>query len=308
MHCNHWLGFQRTALSAAVAIVAAAPAMAQNTTAAIGGRVVTADGKPVAGATVTILHRESGSANTLVTDGEGRYNARGLRVGGPYSVTAVKGADKNSQDDIYLQLAESLNFDIRLGGQTLEAVVITGSATANSKFAASSGGAGTNIGRQELETQASINRNLQDYARPTRAWRRPTRTAAKCRSPARTRATTRSPSTASHQRHLRPGSQRQPDRAPADLDRSDPVGAGQRRQLRRHPAGLHRRQRQRRHQVGHQRVQGRRLLRLPRRPPGRQALQPTTGDHRLRRLQGNTKGLWAAARSSRTSCSSSPCL
>jgi hypothetical protein len=158
-------GFPLSALCAAVAIVAAAPAMAQNTTAAIGGRVVTADGKPVAGATVTILHRESGSANTLVTDGEGRYSARGLRVGGPYSVTAVKGADKNSQDDIYLQLAESLNFDIRLGGQTLEAVVVTGSATANSKFAASSGGAGTNLGRQELDAYASIARNLQDYAR-----------------------------------------------------------------------------------------------------------------------------------------------
>ena len=158
-------GFPLSALCAAVAIVAAAPAMAQNTTAAIGGRVVTADGKPVAGATVTILHRESGSTNTLVTDSEGRYSVRGLRVGGPYSVTAVKGSDKNSQDDIYLQLAESLNYDIRLGGQTLEAVVITGSAAANNKFAASSGGAGTSLGRQELDAYASIARNLQDYAR-----------------------------------------------------------------------------------------------------------------------------------------------
>ncbi|MBI3349446.1 MAG: TonB-dependent receptor [Burkholderiales bacterium] len=159
-------GFPLSALCAAVAIVAAAPAMAQNTTAAIGGRVITADGKPVAGATVTVVHRESGSANTLVTDAEGRYSARGLRVGGPYSVTAVKGADKSSQDDIYLQLAESLNFDIRLGGQTLEAVVVTGSAaSANSKFNSSNAGAGTNLGRQELDAYASIARNLQDYAR-----------------------------------------------------------------------------------------------------------------------------------------------
>lgn len=158
--------FPLSALCAAVAIVAAAPAMAQNTTAAIGGRVTTAAGAPVAGATVTILHKDSGSANTLVTDGEGRYSARGLRVGGPYSVTAVKGADKSSQDDIYLQLAESLNFDIRLGGQTLEAVVVTGSATsANSKFNSSNAGAGTNLGRQELDAYASIARNLQDYAR-----------------------------------------------------------------------------------------------------------------------------------------------
>ena len=158
-------GFPLSALCAAVAIVAAAPAMAQNTTAAIGGRVTSSDGKAVVGATVTILHRESGSSNTLVTDGEGRYSARGLRVGGPYSVTAVKGSDRSSQDDIYLQLADALNFDIRLGGQTLEAVVVTGSSAANSKFASSSGGAGTNLGRQELDAYASIARNLQDYAR-----------------------------------------------------------------------------------------------------------------------------------------------
>lgn len=159
-------GFPLSALCAAVAIVAAAPVMAQNTTAAIGGRVTSPDGKPIAGATVTILHRESGSTNTLVTDGEGRYSARGLRVGGPYSITAVKGADKSVQDDIYLQLAESLNFDVRLGSQQLEAVVVTGSAaSANSKFNSSNAGAGTNLGRQELDAYASIARNLQDYAR-----------------------------------------------------------------------------------------------------------------------------------------------
>jgi|GEM_PF-3917982 len=157
--------FPLSALCAAVAIVAAAPAMAQNTTAAIGGRVTAGDGKAIAGATVTIVHRESGSTNTLVTDAEGRYSARGLRVGGPYTVTAVKGSDRSVQDDVYLQLAESLSFDIRLGGNTLEQVVVTGSAAANNKFNSASMGAGTALGRQELDAYASIARNLQDYAR-----------------------------------------------------------------------------------------------------------------------------------------------
>jgi hypothetical protein len=77
--------FPRTALAVAVALVAAAPALAQNTTAAIGGRVTSPDGQPVAGATVVVLHRESGSVSTLTTDADGRYNARGLRAGGPYT-------------------------------------------------------------------------------------------------------------------------------------------------------------------------------------------------------------------------------
>ena len=56
MNRMDWLGFSRTAIAVAVAVVAAAPALAQNTTSGINGQVTGADGKPVAGATVTILH------------------------------------------------------------------------------------------------------------------------------------------------------------------------------------------------------------------------------------------------------------
>jgi len=158
--------FPRTALAVAVALVAAAPAMAQNTTAAIGGRVTSPDGKPVAGATVVVLHRESGSSNTLTTDADGRYSARGLRVGGPYVITVSKGADKSVNDEVYLALAETTLVDLRLGSAQvqLEQVVITGSG-ANSKFSASSMGSGTQIGRAQLDAYASIQRNLQDYVR-----------------------------------------------------------------------------------------------------------------------------------------------
>ena len=104
---RHWAGFSRTALSAAVAILAAAPVLAQNTTAGVAGRVTGADGRPVAGASVTILHRESGSVNKVVSDEQGRYAARGLRVGGPYTVTFSKGGVTETRDDVYLLLAEA---------------------------------------------------------------------------------------------------------------------------------------------------------------------------------------------------------
>ena len=166
MNQKDWLGFSRTALAAAVAIVAAAPVMAQNTTSAIGGRVVGADGKPVAGATVVILHKESGSSNTQTTDADGRYNARGLRVGGPYTITVTKGGDREVSENVYLALAETLGLDVQLGKSStqLETVVTTGSATA-AKFNNSTMGSGTQISRAELDAYASIARNLQDYAR-----------------------------------------------------------------------------------------------------------------------------------------------
>lgn len=155
--------FPRSALAVAVALVAAAPALAQNTTAAIGGRVATPDGKPVAGATVVVLHRESGSVSTFTTDADGRYSGRGLRVGGPYRVTVTKDGQSNVTDDVYLVLAETTLVDLRLGQQQLEQVVVTGSGS--SKYNASNQGSGTQLGRQDLDAYASIQRNLQDYAR-----------------------------------------------------------------------------------------------------------------------------------------------
>ena len=142
--------FTRHALAAAVAIVAAAPALAQNTSAAIGGRVLTPHGKPVAGATVVVLHVESGSANTLTTDAEGRFSARGLRVGGPYTVTVTKDGLRTVNEDLYLALAETAALDLRLGKveNQLEKVVVTASAT-GAKFGASNTGAGTAISRAD---------------------------------------------------------------------------------------------------------------------------------------------------------------
>jgi len=165
MSSRHWTDFSRTALSVAVAIVAAAPAMAQNTTSAVSGRITSADGKAVAGASVVVRHLESGSTSNLVTDSEGRYSARGLRVGGPYSIVVSKGADKQTRDDVYLALAETAALDFTLGGNVLSTVVVSGSSAAANKFNVGAQGAGTNLSRQELDAYASIARNLQDYAR-----------------------------------------------------------------------------------------------------------------------------------------------
>ncbi len=157
--------FARSAVCAAVAIVTA-PVLAQNTTSAIGGRITTADGKPVAGAVITLVHVESGSTNRIVTDADGRYNARGLRVGGPYTVTITGAGDTQKRDDVFLPLAETLALDVTLGGTVtaLGAVSVTGT-VANNKFNNSTMGAGTQLGSRELAAFASIQRNLQDYAR-----------------------------------------------------------------------------------------------------------------------------------------------
>lgn len=163
MSDRHWFGFSRTVISVAVAM-AAAPALAQNTTAAVGGRVLAADGKPVAGATVTIRHIESGSVSTATTDAEGRYALRGLRVGGPYTVAFAKGGQTDTRENVFLTLAETTTLDGSIGAAAAT-VVVTGSAAAANRFSSASMGAGTNIGSREINSLASIQRSLQDYAR-----------------------------------------------------------------------------------------------------------------------------------------------
>ena len=150
-------------IAAAAAIVICAPALAQNTTSSLGGRVTDDAGKPIGGARVTIVHVESGSVANATTDAEGRYSARGLRVGGPYTVTfAVRGFSEK-QEGVYLQLAEAQALDMVLPVPVTR-VTVTGQGVSD-KINSSVMGTGTNISSRDLTALASIQRNLQDYAR-----------------------------------------------------------------------------------------------------------------------------------------------
>lgn len=154
--------FLRSALALAVAAIIV-PAAAQNTTAALAGRVNGADGKPVAGASVAIVHKESGATSVTTTDAEGRFSARGLRVGGPFLVTVSQGGRTEKQDGVFLTLAETTSLSLVLGGPS--ATVTVSGRSVSDVFDRAAMGAGTNITNAEVQAMASIQRSLQDYAR-----------------------------------------------------------------------------------------------------------------------------------------------
>ena len=62
-------------------------AYAQETTSAVGGEIVDQTGASVRGASVVIVHTPSGTRSQTATDANGTFNARGLRPGGPYTLT-----------------------------------------------------------------------------------------------------------------------------------------------------------------------------------------------------------------------------
>ena len=149
-------------------VLASAPVFAQSTSAGLGGQVVGADGQPVVGAEVTIVHAESGTVSRVTTDASGRYNARGLRVGGPYTVTINKaGAGSRSQDDIYLPLNQVATVNAQLNNDvtTLGSVQAVATMGGSEIFSAEKMGTGTNVTRETIEALPSANRNIQDYIR-----------------------------------------------------------------------------------------------------------------------------------------------
>ncbi|MGN0863474.1 MAG: carboxypeptidase regulatory-like domain-containing protein, partial [Stenotrophomonas koreensis] len=151
-----------------VAALAAAPAFAQSTSAGVGGQVLSNAGQPVIGAEVVITHNESGTVSRATTDASGRYNARGLRVGGPYTITITKpGEGTKTEEGVYLNLNQVNTVNASLTGDvaTLEGVTAYAVAGGSEIFSANKMGTGTNLNRDMIEAMPSANRNIQDYMR-----------------------------------------------------------------------------------------------------------------------------------------------
>jgi len=153
-----------------VAALAAAPAFAQSTSAGVGGQVTSSAGQPVTGAEVTITHVESGTVSRATTDASGRYNARGLRVGGPYTITITKsGEGTKTEEGVYLNLNQVNTVNAALTGDmaatNLEAVQVLAVGGGSEIFSANKMGTGSNITRETMDALPSANRNIQDYIR-----------------------------------------------------------------------------------------------------------------------------------------------
>ncbi len=153
-------------LLALLALFASVPAFAQSTSASLAGRIIDAQGAPVASVSVDILHQPSGSKQSLVTDADGRFSTRGLRVGGPYTVTASKDGVDASRDDVFLLLAETASVTLTLASDAaeLEAIEVVAS-SALSTFTPDNMGASTNITVEQIEELPSIGRSIGDYVR-----------------------------------------------------------------------------------------------------------------------------------------------
>ncbi|MGM0705654.1 MAG: TonB-dependent receptor [Bacteroidota bacterium] len=139
---------------------------AQGTRASISGTVVDEEGEPLPGANIIAVHEPSGTQYGASSQSNGNYNLRGLRVGGPYTVTAsFVGYREQEETDINLQLGQERTLDFRLISESaeLEEVRVIGERSA--VISSDRTGASRNVSQEEIDRLPTINRSLTDFAR-----------------------------------------------------------------------------------------------------------------------------------------------
>ena len=146
--------------AAIAALVAPVSAHAQETTSSVRG-TVTAAGKPVAGATVTITHEPSGTTSNAVTDENGTYGFNGLRAGGPFTVKVkADGYEDGGVTELTLTPGSPTRLPITI--EQGSEIIVTAS---KSKAIDTSNGPITALTRDDIDGVASINRDIRDLAR-----------------------------------------------------------------------------------------------------------------------------------------------
>ena len=137
------------------------------TTASMTGTVTGAGGAPLAGARVRAVHVPSGTAYNAPARADGRYTIPGMRVGGPYVVTASAiGYAPQRRDDVTLSLgvAADIAFTLAQAAQQLEGVTVTAQ---TGVLSSTRTGAATTVSREAIERLPTISRTIGDLTRLT---------------------------------------------------------------------------------------------------------------------------------------------
>lgn len=139
--------------------------MAQQTTSEIRGTVTDNNGQVVSGASVTITDTRTGASRSTTTDSNGGFAARGLTVGGPYSVSAsATGFQSQRVNGVRANLgsATSVNVVLSAGSAASDEIVVIASRSNVSQLAI---GPSSTFDLATIEALPSISRDIRDVIR-----------------------------------------------------------------------------------------------------------------------------------------------
>lgn len=152
--------FLNSAAVAALGMAAASSAYAQETTSAVRGLVLSDSGEVIANAEVVVTHEPTGAVSNTRSRGDGSFDARGLRVGGPYTVEVrAPNFETRVVDNLFFTVGDPAEIEVMLYASGQE-IVVTGVAPRSTAE-----GSQTILGRDSIDGVVSVNRDIRDLAR-----------------------------------------------------------------------------------------------------------------------------------------------
>lgn len=137
------------------------------TTASMRGVVTDTNGETLPGANVLAVHMPSGTEYGTATQNDGTFNLRGMRVGGPYTVTVTfVGFESFTREGINLTLGDTYRLDVTLRDSAVELGEVQVVAQTGI-FDSENTGVGTNIGEDRIRNVPTVGRDLSDFTRLT---------------------------------------------------------------------------------------------------------------------------------------------
>ncbi|MDH5434868.1 MAG: carboxypeptidase-like regulatory domain-containing protein, partial [Gammaproteobacteria bacterium] len=144
----------RNTLLVIAAVLFSASAFSQVTSSDIRGELIDAQGNPVAGQMVEVIHTPTGRVKTAETTDNGVFYLTGLNVGGPY---VVKLADSSSMqatpiEELYLQLGKTSNVTLQVSSGD-QVVTVVGNRLLAGSY---QNGAGREFDERDINNSAAI--------------------------------------------------------------------------------------------------------------------------------------------------------
>ncbi len=157
--------FTKSALLAVFTIIAVAlspTALAQLVTSGMTGLVRGTDGKLLAGATVRATYTPTNATFTAITNEQGRFNFRGLPVGGPFTIAATaSGYGAEQAPEIYTTLGTDVDVVVTMKSEVVVMEKFVASAS-RSDLDSSATGSGLTLSNERISNKPTSERSLAD--------------------------------------------------------------------------------------------------------------------------------------------------
>jgi outer membrane receptor for ferrienterochelin and colicin len=138
------------------------------TTSSLDGTVQSDRGEPIAGATVRVTHEPTGSVATTTSRADGSFVLRGLRPGGPYTIsTQGTGYNQAELREVFLDIDRGASVSVRMPAEevvTLERFEVTSSAV-DQLFDTNRTGAGSYVTSEAIRDLPAGDRSINALAR-----------------------------------------------------------------------------------------------------------------------------------------------